>query len=170
MRRRSTRKALLDTEKRVSKLVGTASIVFRDTEARRLEEVARVEAEKERKAILKQQADDAKKMEAKAKRTKDPEKKQALKELAKETREEPVQSVEAAVGEALEEQQQSWRGAGKGSVTEHWSCEITNPALLPRGYLMPDLVKLGDLARAQKSEDLGIPGARGVTSKTFNRT
>ncbi len=170
MRRRSTRKMLLDTEKRVSKLVGSASIVFRETEEKRLEEEARAEAEVERKRILKQQEADAKKLERTAKRTKDPDKKQQLEELAQETREEPVQSVESAVGDVMKEQQQSWRGAGKGSVRKNWSAEVTNAALLPRGYLIPDLIKLNELARKTEGEDLGIEGARGVSTTTLART
>ena len=172
MRRRAVRKELLDTEKRVSKLVGSASLVFRDAEAKRLEEEARAEAEKEHKALLKQQEADAKKLERSAKRTKDPEKKQQLEELAQETREEPVQSVEAAVGEVLQEQQQSWRGAGKGSVRENWSANITDEALIPRKYLITqvNMVALNALARDRKSEDLGVPGVRGVVDRGLART
>jgi hypothetical protein len=35
---------------------------------------------------------------------------------------------------------------------------------------MPDQVKLNALAREKESEELGIPGARGVSSKTLART
>jgi hypothetical protein len=85
MRRRAVRKELLDSEKRVSKLVGAAAIVFRETEAKRLEEKARAEAEAERQELIKQQEREAKKLEGRAKRTKDPEKKAELEAAAEET-------------------------------------------------------------------------------------
>lgn len=170
LRRRAVRKQLLDTEKKVSKLVGNAAIVFREAEAKRLEDEARAEAEVERKRILKQQEADAKKLERSAKRTKDPDKKQQLEELAKETRDEPVQSVDAAVGDVLKEQQQSWRGTGKGSVRKDWSAVVDDASKLPREYLIPNQVALNALARDKQSQDLGVPGVHGVSTTSLART
>lgn len=45
------------------------------------------------------------------------------------------------------------------SMREVWKFEITNEAMLPREYLMPDLKKIGDVARAGKGV-IPIPGVR----------
>lgn len=46
-----------------------------------------------------------------------------------------------------------------------WKCEIINPALIPREYLMPDEKKIGGIARALKGETQ-IPGVRVYCEKT----
>ena len=43
------------------------------------------------------------------------------------------------------------------SVRKNWNSRITNPELIPREYLMPDLVKIGRVVRALKNE-CHIPG------------
>ena len=48
------------------------------------------------------------------------------------------------------------RGKNSG-ISKHYYAEVTNPALIPRQYLIPDMVTLNGLARAQK-ENLDIPG------------
>jgi len=49
------------------------------------------------------------------------------------------------------------------STRKTWDYEITNPALLPREYLMPDDKKIGAMVRALKSE-VNIPGVRAFES------
>lgn len=48
------------------------------------------------------------------------------------------------------------RGKNSG-ISKHYYAEVPTPALLPRQYLIPDMVTLNGLARSQK-ENLNIPG------------
>ena len=43
------------------------------------------------------------------------------------------------------------------TLRKNWSFRVTNPDLIPREYLMPDLVKIGGVVRALKNQ-CRIPG------------
>jgi len=47
-----------------------------------------------------------------------------------------------------------------------WHAEITNVALIPREYMVPDLTRLNGVARALK-ENFNVPGARAIKEESF---
>lgn len=178
--RRRIRKTAMDLAKKGKDLVAQATLRFRRQEEERLEREAREAAEAERQELLRQQEAAARKLEGRAKRTKDPVKKQALEEDAEAMRGVELQSVDAAVGEVMQEKKASWRGTGRGSERKTWSAELVSMRELilwvaedvdERGrYLQNNVVELNKVAKDKESEDLGIPGVRGVSSTTLART
>ena len=115
----------------------------------------RMEAERRAKeAELKAaQEAEAKKLAAKAARTKDADKKAELQAQA-----EAIKAVETIVAT------QATKVEGISTVTGY-RFEIENEALIPRDYLMPDEVKIGKVVRATAGS-LQIPGIKIITYKS----
>lgn len=97
--------------------------------------------------LKKQQAAEAKKLEAKAAKTKDPEKKAELQATA-----EAIKSVVPVVATAAVKVD--------GEVTvKNWDFEVIDPLKVPIEYQMPDEVKIRKVVKATEGS-LQIPGIR----------
>lgn len=97
--------------------------------------------------LKKQQAAEAKKLEAKAAKTKDPEKKAELQATA-----EAIKSVVPVVATAAVKVD--------GEITvKNWDFEIVDPLKVPIEYQMPDEVKIRKVVKATEGS-LQIPGLR----------
>lgn len=53
----------------------------------------------------------------------------------------------------------AFRGTVKASFRENWTFKITDPSLIPREFLMPDMTKIGGVVKAMKGSTR-IPGVQ----------
>ena len=145
---------------------------FKRKEKERVEEEARAAAQAEFDRIEAEKQKEAKRLRKLAKKAKGQEKRD-LENQAREVLGEPIQSVESAVDEAVQDATSSL----KGSTPTLWHAEVDSLTELVLWvaeapaerieFVQPHLVNLNSRARTKKSADLGIPGVVGVGEESY---